>query len=50
MHGQYTRYINMRLISEEDTFLWLSMGDTKAETENEIKLHKIRYYKQHIVR
>jgi hypothetical protein len=25
-----------QLISEEDTFLWLSKGDTKAETESEI--------------
>jgi len=25
-----------QLISEEDTFLWLSKGDLKAETESEI--------------
>jgi len=36
MHGQYIRSINMQLISEEDTLLWLSRGDMKAETENEI--------------
>lgn len=36
MHGQYIRSTNMQLISEEDTLLWLSRGDTKAETENEI--------------
>ena len=33
MHGQYIRNINRQLISEEDTFLWLSKGDLKAETE-----------------
>ena len=36
MHGQYIRNINRQLISEEDTFLWLSKGDLKAETESEI--------------
>jgi hypothetical protein len=36
MHGQYIRHMDRRLISEEDTFLWLSKGDLKAETENEI--------------
>ena len=28
--------INRQLISEEDTLLWLSKGDLKAETESEI--------------
>ena len=36
MHGQYIRNIDGQLISEEDTFLWLSKGDLKAETESEI--------------
>ena len=36
MHGQYIRNIDRQLISEEDTFLWLSKGDLKAETEIEI--------------
>jgi len=36
MHGQYLRNIDRQLISEEDTFLWLSKGDLKAETESEI--------------
>ena len=36
MHGQYIRNIDRELISEEDTFLWLSRGDLKAETESEI--------------
>jgi hypothetical protein len=36
MHGQYIRNIDRQLISEEDTFLWLTMGDLKAETESEI--------------
>ena len=36
MHGQYIRNIARQFISEEDTFLWLSKGDLKAETESEI--------------
>ena len=36
MHGQYIRNIDRQLINEEDTFLWLSKGDLKAETESEI--------------
>jgi hypothetical protein len=36
MHGQYIRNIHRQIISEEDTFLWLSKGDLKAETESEI--------------
>jgi len=36
MHGQYIRNIDRQLISEEDTLLWLSKRDLKAETENEI--------------
>ena len=36
MHGQYIRNIDRQLINEEDTCLWLSKGDLKAETESEI--------------
>jgi Ni,Fe-hydrogenase III component G len=36
MHGQYIRSIDKQLISKEDTFLWLSKGDLKAEAESEI--------------
>jgi hypothetical protein len=36
MRGQYIRSIVKQLISKEDTFLWLSKGDLKAETESEI--------------
>ena len=36
MHGQYVRNIDRQLISEEDTFFWLSKEDLKAETESEI--------------
>jgi len=36
MRGQYIRNIDRQLISEEDTFFWLSKGDLKAETESEI--------------
>jgi hypothetical protein len=35
MHGQYIRGMDRELIGEE-TFLWLSRGDLKEETENEI--------------
>ena len=35
MHAQYIRIIDTELISEEDTFLYLSKGDLKAETESE---------------
>jgi hypothetical protein len=56
MHGQYIRSIDKHLISEEDTFLWLSKGDLKAEPESEIvaaqdqalrtKYHATKYCKQ----
>ena len=47
MHGQYIRNIDRRLISEEDTFLWLSNGDLKVETESEIVWqHKTKRYKR----
>jgi len=36
MHGQYTISKVRQLIREEGTFLWLSNGDLKAETESEI--------------
>jgi hypothetical protein len=36
MHGQYIRHMDRQLTSEGDTFLWLSKGDLKAETESEI--------------
>jgi len=36
IHGQYIRSIDRQLISEEDTFPWLSKGDLKAEIESEI--------------
>ena len=36
MHGQYLRNMDRQLISEEDTLLWLSKGDLKAETKSEI--------------
>ena len=36
MHGQYIRNMDRQLIGEEDTVLWLSKGDIKAETESEI--------------
>jgi hypothetical protein len=51
MHGQYIRNIDRQLISEEDTFLWLTKGDLKAETEREIvaaqdQALKTKYYKK----
>jgi anaerobic ribonucleoside-triphosphate reductase len=36
MHGQYIRSMDRQLFSMEDTFLWLSTGDLKGETESEI--------------
>jgi hypothetical protein len=36
MHRQYIRSLDRQLISEEDTFLLLSKGDLKVETESEI--------------
>jgi len=36
MHGPYIRNIDRQRIIEEYTFLWLSKGDLKAETESEI--------------
>jgi hypothetical protein len=36
MHGQNIRNIDRQRISEEDTFLWFSKGDLKAETESEV--------------
>jgi hypothetical protein len=36
MYGQYIRNIDGQLISEEDTFLWLTKGDLKPEAESEI--------------
>jgi hypothetical protein len=35
MHDQYIRVMDRQLISEEDTLLWLSMGDLKGETESD---------------
>ena len=54
MYGQYIRNINRQLISEEDTFLWLSKGDLKAETESEIvavqdQAIKTKYYATKII-
>ena len=50
MHGQYIRNIDRQLISEEDTFLWLSKGDLKVETESEIVAAQDQRYKQNIMR
>jgi hypothetical protein len=36
MRGQYIGMMDIQLISEEDTFLWLSRGYLKGETEGEI--------------
>jgi hypothetical protein len=50
MHGQYIRNIDRQLISEEDTFLWLSKGDLKAETEGEIVAAQYQAIKNKILR
>jgi hypothetical protein len=49
MHGEYIRNMDRQLISDKDTFLWLSKGDLKAETESEIvaaqdQLLNMKYY------
>ena len=49
MHGEYIRNIDRQLISVEDTFLWLSKGDLRAEIESEIvaaqdQVLKTKYY------
>jgi hypothetical protein len=36
MHCQHIRSMDRQLISEEDTFLWLSRRELKGETESEI--------------
>jgi hypothetical protein len=36
MRGQYIWNVGRKLISEEETFLWLSKGDLKTATESEI--------------
>jgi hypothetical protein len=36
IHVHYIRNMARQIISEEDTFLWLSKGDLKAETVSEI--------------
>ena len=50
MHGRYIRNIYRQLISEEDTFLWLSKGDLETETESKEWQHKTKRYKQNIMR
>jgi len=50
MHGQYIRNIDRQLISEEDTFLWLSKGDLKSETESEIVADQDRTLQKSITR
>ena len=54
MHGQYIRNIDRQHISEEDTFLWLSKGYLKAETESEIvaaqdQVLQTKYYETKIL-
>ena len=50
MHGHYIRYIDRQLISEEDTFLCLSKGDLKAETESEIVAAQDQALQKNIMR
>jgi hypothetical protein len=49
MHGQCLCNIDRHLISGEDTFLWLTKGDLKAESESEIvatqdQVLQMKYY------
>jgi len=48
MHWKYIINTDRQLIGEEDTFLWLSKGDLKAETESEIAVAQTKRYKQNI--
>jgi len=53
MHGQYIR--DRQHVSEEDTFLWLSKGDLKAETESEMvaaqdQARQTKYYATKILK
>jgi hypothetical protein len=50
MHGQYIRNMDRQLISEEDTFLWLSKGDLKAETEIAIVAAQRPSFKHEVLR
>jgi hypothetical protein len=43
------RSMDRQLISEEDTFLWLSRGDLRGETDSEIISAQIRHYKPNIM-
>jgi hypothetical protein len=43
------RCINRQLISEKDTFLWISRGNLKAETEDEIIAVQVQVTKTNIV-
>ena len=36
MHSQFIRSVDRQLISEEDTFVWLSKKDKKGETGSKI--------------
>jgi hypothetical protein len=36
MHGQYIESVDRQLFGGEDMLLWLSSGDLKGETDNEI--------------
>jgi Ni,Fe-hydrogenase III component G len=36
MHDHYIESMDKRIISEEVTFLWLSRGDLKVQSESEI--------------
>ena len=49
MHWQYIRNTDRQFISEEDTFLWLSKGDLKAETESEMLAAQDRALKNKIL-
>ena len=50
MYGQYITNIDRQLVSEEDTFLWLSKGDAKQKLKVKQWQHKTGRYKQYIVR
>jgi hypothetical protein len=49
MHGQYIVSIDRQLICDEETFLWESRRELRADTESKKNHHRImqqKYYEQ----
>jgi hypothetical protein len=48
-HDQYIISVARQLVGEEDTFLWLTRGDLKGETESEITAAPAKALEQNIM-